>query len=113
MSTIAGDGTSGVQDDSPGQLNTPSGILLHEGKLLIADTSNHTIRSWDPDTGLSTILGKAGVGASIGPGPGVPASEATLTFPEALAAGPTGLYISVEYSVMHVPWEALLGEVSP
>mgnify|MGYP004286953445 CR=1 FL=1 len=82
-------------------------------ELLVTDTGNHTVRMWEPENGLSTVVGKAGAGASIGPGPGVPISAATLTDPEALTVGLTGLYISVEYSVMHVPWEALGLGVAP
>ena len=81
--------------------------------MLVTDTGNHTVRLWRPETGLSTVVGKAGASASIGPGSGVPISEATLTLPEALSAGQTGLYISVEYAVMHVPWEAFDFEATP
>ena len=103
----------GSADGLPGGLSEPSGVVLRDGRLLISDTGNHTLRAWSPDAGLSTVIGRAGIGASIGPGPGVPISEATLTQPEALTAGLTGLYISVEYSVMHVPWEALVVEETP
>ena len=107
VSTVAGNGAEGSADGSPGSLYLPSGVSIRNGKLLVTDTGNHTVRMWEPETGLSTVVGKAGAGASIGPGPGVPVSAATLTEPEALTVGLTGLYISVEYSVMHVPWEAL------
>jgi len=113
VSTVAGDGVEGSADGIPGGLYLPSGVIVRNGKLLITDTGNHTVRLWDPETGLSTVVGQAGIGASIGPGAGVPVSEATLTEPEALTAGQTGLYISVEYSVMHVPWEAFDFEENP
>jgi len=107
VTTIAGDGSPGGDDGLPGRLNEPSGVALHNGRLFITDTSNHTVRAWDPETGLSTVVGREGVQAAIGAGPGVPVSDATLALPEAVAAGASGLFVSVEYGVMHVPWAAL------
>jgi hypothetical protein len=83
---------------------------VQDGVLYVADTGNHLLRAIDIAGGdLRTVLGRSGVSAAIGPGDGVPASEATLNAPEALALSSTGLLVTVEYSVQHVPWSALTG----
>lgn len=112
VTTVAGNGTVGSDDGFPGKLNGPSGLVVEGGRLFITDTGNHTLRTWDMANGLTTAVGRVGTPASIGAGPGVPVNNATMTSPEGLAAGVSGLYVSVEYSVMLVPWAAL-EEVAP
>jgi thiol-disulfide isomerase/thioredoxin len=46
LKTLAGDGTAGASDDPP-RFHEPAGISAAAGKLYVADTNNHLIRSID------------------------------------------------------------------
>jgi len=61
IATVVGTGQPGVGSDhgNPLQaaLNTPSGVAINRGDLLIADTGNHRIRRLTYDGDLSTYVG--------------------------------------------------------
>jgi DNA-binding beta-propeller fold protein YncE len=53
--TIAGTGKSG-KADSPAEFHEPAGLAFAKGKLYVADTNNHLIRTLDPGTGQVNTL---------------------------------------------------------
>lgn len=88
-------------------LAAPSGLAGHDGRLLVAVSGDHTLRSINPQTGeVELALGRPGVEAAVGTA-GVPADEATLRAPEAIAVTPDGVLVAVEYGAYRVPFEAL------
>lgn len=96
--TVAGTGKAGpVGDDGPAlkaTFNGPKNLFVTaEGKVLIADTENHCIREFDPETGMIRRVmgtGKKGKGA-VG---GAPA-ETALSRPHAVAVDAAGtMYVS-------------------
>jgi thiol-disulfide isomerase/thioredoxin len=68
--TIAGTGKSGTADD-PAQFHEPAGLAYAKGKLYVADTNNHLLRTLDLATGKVATLTIAGLTA-----PGQPAANA-------------------------------------
>ncbi|MCU7916809.1 MAG: redoxin domain-containing protein [Candidatus Thiodiazotropha sp. (ex Epidulcina cf. delphinae)] len=57
VQTLVGDGRPGMQSRVDGQvrLNEPGGLALLDGKVLIADTNNHRIVSYDPTSGVARL----------------------------------------------------------
>jgi hypothetical protein len=53
--TLAGTGQPGY-DDVTGQFDEPAGITFAQGKLYVADTNNHVIRTVDPTNGKTGTL---------------------------------------------------------
>lgn len=86
---FAGDGGSGHV-----QFNWPQDLLLFgEDRLLIADVFNHRIRELHVQTGVVATL--AGSGSYEPTGENVSAATASLPYPVAIAANPSGtLYVS-------------------
>ena len=68
--TIAGTGTAGYNGDgisaSTAELNSPTGIAISNGSLLIADYNNNRVRHMDAPSG---ILPVGGMSCSIFPVP--------------------------------------------
>lgn len=60
VATLAGTGKPGRRDD-PAEFDEPAGISAAAGRLYVADTNNHLIRTVDPATGKVTTLALAGV----------------------------------------------------
>lgn len=61
VTTLIGTGRPGAVDGDrlKAQLNEPNGLCFVRGKLLIADSNNHLIRSYDPGSGkVSTLVFK-------------------------------------------------------
>jgi thiol-disulfide isomerase/thioredoxin/sugar lactone lactonase YvrE len=56
VTTIAGTGTHGAADGSPGQLYEPGGLSVAGNDLYIADTNNHLLRRLDRTTGALTTI---------------------------------------------------------
>ncbi|MCB9796185.1 MAG: hypothetical protein H6741_26105 [Alphaproteobacteria bacterium] len=81
IDTVAGTGEPGYADGDAlsAQFNFPRDIVLHEGRLIIADGDNHVIRAFDLDSGEVSTL--AGTGADGAEGDGGPALEATFYRP--------------------------------
>ncbi len=95
ISTIAGNGIAGFIDGdglNGGQLNFPIGITLDSsGKLYIADSNNHRIRTFSGGS-LATIAGNGTAGYS---GDGSAATAAELASPAAVAVDGSGnIYIA-------------------
>lgn len=98
ISTVAGNGDSGVPVDGSAALqsalNMPSGVAIDgAGDLYIADTKNNAVRVVSPVTGLiSTVAGSGAVGYT---GDGGPAKSATLNQPWGVTVDAAGnLYIA-------------------
>ncbi len=75
--TLAGTGEPGF-GDQPAQFNEPAGITIAAGKLYVADTNNHHIRTVDIASGQVATLTIAGL---TPPSPPQPTKK--LTFPGA------------------------------
>jgi len=96
VSTVAGTGVIGFSGDggpaTAARLNAPDGLALGpDGSLYIADTDNFRIRRVDPSGIITTFAG----GGATYPGDGLPATQAQLPNPRAVAIGPDGsLYIA-------------------
>jgi len=99
ITTIVGTGVAGENGDAgPGtsfQLNAPSGItVLSNGHLLIADTKNHRLVEYDPDTQQASTA--AGITGSPGDVDGLThvsglGNQVLLNAPHALTALPLNL----------------------
>ena len=59
---MAGDGNPGSGDDPP-QFHEPAGLTHVKGKLYVADTNNHLIRTIDVATGKVGTLAISGLAA--------------------------------------------------
>ncbi len=97
MTTLAGTGQARFSgDDGPANLaalNEPAALALDdEGRLYIADQSNHRVRMVDLKTGVICTI--AGTGAATYDGDGKPASDAALAGPSGLALVNGRLYIA-------------------
>lgn len=71
VSTLAGDGTAGLQDGPGAQarFRYPRQLTLgSDGSLYVADTLNHAIRKITPDGNVSTLAGNGKPGFADGPG---------------------------------------------
>ena len=95
LRTVAGTGVAGSAGDggaaTAAQLNEPSGLLLDQGQLYIAEFSGHRVRMVDRAGNISTIAGTDIPGFS---GDNGAATAAQLNRPYALAGGGRALYIS-------------------
>jgi DNA-binding CsgD family transcriptional regulator/sugar lactone lactonase YvrE len=97
ITTIAGTGHRSFSGDgglaTSAELNTPVGLAIDlEGDLYVADAGNHRVRKISPSGIIQTVAGTGEAGFS---GDGGAASRARLTFPVAVAVGPSGsLYIA-------------------
>jgi DNA-binding beta-propeller fold protein YncE len=97
-----GTGAEGFKDGpaDQAQFNRPQGVLLHEGKLYVADTENHAIRELDLDA--KTVRTVAGTGEQsyrrVGGGP---AAETGLSSPWDLAPMPGGSALAIAMAGTH------------
>lgn len=100
ISTIAGTGVCGFGGDggaaTEAMLGNPGGMAFDQfGGLYIADTGNCRIR-YVHDGVISTVAGREICGNV---GDGIPATEATLYFPQDVSvAGPDDIYIADTHS---------------
>jgi sugar lactone lactonase YvrE len=96
--TLAGTGQPGDSGDGGdarrARLNGPKHLCVSpRGSVFIADTENHRIRVYDPESG--TIATIAGTGRKGTAGLGGPARDAELSQPHGVTVGPDGfLYIA-------------------
>ncbi len=99
VSRFAGTGKQGHTGDggpaTAADIDTPRSVtVLRDGRMCFAEQYSDTVRCVGKDGVIRTILG--GGPKSLGPDP-VPALEATLSRPTALAQGPDGsLYVTQE-----------------
>jgi len=96
INTVAGDGTFGFSGDGGSALtavlNTPTGLVLNNGSLYIADQNNDRVRAVAASGTISTV---AGNGTPSYAGDGLPAVSASLFGPDGLAFDSSGnLYIA-------------------
>ena len=97
ITTVAGNGKQGFSGDgglaTSASLDLPSGVALDSaGNLYIADLGNCRIRKVSGGM-ITTVAGNGEGGFRVGDG--VPATSASLTFPEGVAVDPAGnLYIA-------------------
>jgi len=86
--TLAGEPEPGLVD-GPGyaaRFDTPTGIaILPDGKLVVADSRNHRIRTVDPGSGTTTTLAGSVAGDQDGP-----AATASFRYPTGVAVGNDG-----------------------
>jgi sugar lactone lactonase YvrE len=98
ITSIAGTGQKRWSGDGgpavSAALNEPVALALdRNGRLYIADQSNHRVRRLDLATGIITTV--AGTGEAAYSGDGMPGHEAALSGPSGLAVGVDGtLYIA-------------------
>jgi sugar lactone lactonase YvrE len=96
--TVAGTGEAGLAGDDGtalrAQLNGPKHLSVDaKDHVLIADTENHVIRKYWPESG--TITRVVGTGREGAAGVGGPPLEAELSRPHGVLVGPEGqLYVS-------------------
>lgn len=93
IKTVAGTGKKGYSGDGgPALAATFDGpkelVVAPDGRVLIVDTENQAIRSFDPVAGLITTI--AGCGKRGGSGDGGPATEGELDRPHGVAVAPDG-----------------------
>jgi len=96
--TVAGTGKAGNTGDGGdarlATLNGPKHLCVdRDGNLLIADTENHVIRRYNPESGK--IVRVAGTGTKGSAGVGGPPDKAELSQPHGVFVGPQGeIYIA-------------------
>jgi hypothetical protein len=101
ISTVAGNGTSGYSGDGgpaiEARLSNPANLTVDtSGNILFADTYTNRIRKVGTNGIISSIAGNGSPGYS---GDGGPATNASLTFPSAVAVDPSGnLFIADWYN---------------
>ncbi|HMP71938.1 MAG TPA: carboxypeptidase regulatory-like domain-containing protein [Kiritimatiellia bacterium] len=90
--TVAGTGTDGFSGDggpaTSAALNNPGELAVDgEGRLYIADVSNHRLRRVGTNGIIETLVGQGVAGDD---GDGGPAPDARLNYPYSVAVGPDG-----------------------
>lgn len=102
IDTVVGTGEAGdAGAGGPGleaQINQPRDIEVGpDGRLYFADTENHKVKAWDPETGIVEHI--AGSGENALGADGVPATQIALSRPMGIAFDFEGaLYISDTYN---------------
>ncbi len=97
LTTVAGAGSAGIDPDNraatASRLNSPAfAVVDPKGDLYIADTENHRVRRVSASGTMTTVAGNGNQGYS---GDSIPAVEAQLNRPSALAFDADGtLYIA-------------------
>lgn len=117
ITTVAGNGQTGFSGDNgaatAAQLSFPRGVAVDtQGNLYIADTGNCRIRKVTSGGIISTIAGTGTPGFS---GDGGSATSAQLSYPEAVAVGPSGnLYVadSWNYRVREIAANGIIQTVA-
>ncbi len=96
ITTVAGTGVAGFSGDGgpapQAELSFPTAIALSStGALLIADGGNRRVREVSLTGTITTVAGNGTLGLS---GDGGPATQAGLSEPLGVAAGPGGIYVA-------------------
>jgi sugar lactone lactonase YvrE len=91
VSTLAGSGSQGFAE-GPGasaQFNYPTGVAIDgEGNIIVADSDNHRVRKFAPDSTVSTLAGSGRAGLADGLG-----AAAQLNGPKGVAVDGQGSII--------------------
>lgn len=68
LRTVAGSGADGWRDGPPAEamFDELSSLAVSQGRILVADTNNHAIRSFDPTTGITATLQLANLAVAVG-----------------------------------------------
>jgi len=92
VTTVAGDGISGIPTDNPSRFNSPEGIAVLGSNLYVADTGNHAIQKVTPTGGVSTFAGSnAGVPGFVDDTTG---TAARFDTPRGITAVNSTLYVA-------------------
>jgi sugar lactone lactonase YvrE len=98
VSTLAGDGTSGLADGTgtAAKFSSPSGLTVDAaGNVYVCDRENNCIRKITPDGVVSTLAGDGAAGA-FGYADGV-GTAARFTLPRSITVDPAGNLYVVDY----------------
>jgi DNA-binding beta-propeller fold protein YncE len=94
VTTVAGRGGRGADDGAPGSFDEPGGVAAAGGRLYVADTNNHALRTVDLATGAVATLRPAGLAPPARPPRLAPA---LVELPaQAVAPGAVRLNVSLE-----------------
>ncbi len=101
---ISGSSDSGAGGAVPARFNYPHGITMDDnGKLFIADNTNHTIRTMDDNGVIATFAGTAGENGSTNN----TGSAASFDFPQAVAKSSNGSLFVTDWT------KHLIRKISP
>ncbi|MHB8418394.1 MAG: NHL repeat-containing protein [Myxococcales bacterium] len=77
VGVVAGDGSYGLQDGTPGEFRHPQGLAVDaQGNVYVGDSENNAVRKVDPSGNVTTLAGNGDAGFLDGP-----AATALLAFP--------------------------------
>jgi hypothetical protein len=100
IATVAGvTGSAGAGADAvpatASQLNSPQGVCILNGEVVVADTNNHRIRKFKPGSTIATIAGLsvAGVPTPGFSGDGGAAGDAAMNTPTGLSSDGAGGFL--------------------
>jgi hypothetical protein len=105
---VVGDGQQGLRDGPPevARFHAPHGLVVHDGRLFVADTVNHAIRAVELESGeVSTVAGTGEIARSYGSGG--PALETPLRSPWDVTVVDGTLFIAMAGN--HQLWMQRLG----
>jgi hypothetical protein len=92
VTTVAGDGVSGMPTDTPSRFSSPEGVAVLGRDLYVADTGNHAIQQVTPSGLVSTYAGSdAGVPGYVDDTTG---TAARFDAPRGIAAVDSTLYVA-------------------
>ena len=115
ITTLAGTGQARFSGDGgpahQAALNEPAALALDgQGRLFIADQTNHRVRVVDLGTGLISTV--AGTGSATYDGDGIPATAASLAGPSGLVVRDGVLYIADTFNGRIRAVDLLTGVIS-
>ncbi|MBK8099801.1 MAG: redoxin domain-containing protein [Planctomycetes bacterium] len=63
VASVIGSGGAGLLDGVPDRsaFSAPRGLVVHAGRVLVADAGNHALRALEPDTGIAVTVCGTGV----------------------------------------------------
>lgn len=86
VTIVAGDGTYGYQEGTPGEFRHPQGIAVDgQGNVYVGDSENAAIREVDPSGNVTTLAGGSDAGFLDGP-----AATALFAYPVGVAVDARG-----------------------
>ena len=92
VTTVAGDGLSGMPTDTPSRFSSPEGVAVLSSNIYVADTGNHAIQKITPPDVVTTFAGSdAGVSGFVDDTTG---TAARFDTPGGIAAVGSVLYVA-------------------